>query len=123
MIYLIQNQPSSAYTTCLENYTGTTYPTGWTFTFVNDSNNYTYSANAILVNSGNSLKRYEEFYFTSGNTAFEFLGYYVYTIKHPVTGEVLEVGRAKVSSLTSTTVVEDKVKYKETAPKKKIYKS
>lgn len=123
MIYLTQNQPSSAYTTALENYTGVTNVTGWTFTFVNDSTNYTYTVSPTLVNSGNTLNRYEEFYFTSGNTAFEFLGYYTYTIKNSVTNVILETGRAKVSSTSSNTVVENKPKYKETSPKKKTYKS
>ena len=123
MIYLTQNQPSSAYTTALENYTGVTNVTGFTFTFVNDSTNYTYTVSPTLVNSGNTLKRYEQFYFTSSNTAFEMLGYYFYTIKEPGTNVILETGRAKVSSSTSTTVVEDKPKYKETSPKKKTYKS
>lgn len=119
MIYIIQNQPSSAYTTALENYTGVTNVTGWTFTFVNDSTNYTYSVSPTLINSGNTLNRYEEFYFTSGNTNFEYLGYYTYTIKNSVTNVILETGRAKISSPSN----HDKPKYKETSPKKKTYKS
>lgn len=123
MIYLIQNQPNSAYTTALENISGTTTKIKFSFEFKNDSNNYTYSTHAQIQNSGDTLNRYEFFYFTASQSRFEYLGYYTYTIKHPTTGETLEVGRAKVSSLTSTTVVDDKLIYKETRPVKKVYKS
>ena len=119
MINFVNQSAATFYLTLQENRDNVTGLTSaYTFIFKSDSNNYsavTHIACTNYADTGHTEMRYNRFNYTPN---FTYNGYYTYYVYDPVNSNLLEMGRMKILSGSTT----EKTTYKESRPQKTIYR-